>query len=438
MTTMKKTSIIDTMASASRKMAQNIYIKSLQSGFASLVPAMILSSVATLFSAFIFNDGGMMSGLIAADILSNLRSISTTITNATTQMLSILTAISISYYYQKNKNFDNPLGAFTMAFILMIILMPLTNPVTVGETAGEVSNMLSFTYTGSSGLIIAILVGLFGTSLFIKFSNNDKLRIKMPAGVPEATAKSFNIVIPTVLVGIIFGILGYAFRAFGTTAYGFIATVVQAPLSTIATNPLGYAVIQMLGNLAFSFGIHSSVITSTTMPFTMANYAENTAAIAAGLPLPHIISDAFLNYTNRIGGSGCVLALVIAILLVSRRKDSRDMAKIGGIPALFNIGEPMIFGAPIIFNPLLAIPFVLSTGVTILVGYGLTAIGFVSPLALYTPSTTPVLISGFLAGGGDLKVVLVQLIILVANVLLYIPFVKMNDKAQALEDEESE
>ena len=142
MTTMKKLPLLILLAIASRKMAQNIYIKSLQSGFAALVPAMILSSVATLFSAFIFNDGGMMSGLIAAEILANLRSVSTSITNATTQMLSILTAISISYYYQKNKNFDNPLGAFSLAFILMIILMPLTNPITIGEAAGEVSNML--------------------------------------------------------------------------------------------------------------------------------------------------------------------------------------------------------------------------------------------------------------------------------------------------------
>lgn len=430
----KKNSVLDGLAATSRKMAQNIYVKSLQSGFASLVPAMILTSVGTLLSAFIFNDGGICAGFLSAEILANIRGIATSIANGTTQMLSILTAISISYYFQKNKNFDNPLGAFTTAFILMIILMPLTNPVTIGEVSGEVRNMLSFTYTGSSGLIVAILVGLFGTDLFIRFSGNDKLKIKMPAGVPEATAKSFNVVIPTILVGFIFGILGLIFRLFGTSAYGFIAAVIQAPLGKIATNPIGFAVIQMLGNLAFAFGIHSSVFTSVTMPFTMANYAENTAALAAGTQIPHIISDAFLNYTNRIGGSGCVLALVIAILIVSRRKDSRDMAKIGGIPALFNIGEPMIFGAPIIFNPLLAIPFVLSTGVAIGISYILTAIGFIQPLAVYTPSTTPVIMSGFLASGGDLKVVFTQILILAVCVLLYIPFVKLNDKAAAAEE----
>mgnify|MGYP003103006409 CR=1 FL=1 len=102
----KKNSVLNGLASASRKMAQNIYVKSLQSGFASLVPAMILTSVGTLLSAFIFNDGGLCAGFLNAEILANIRSIATSIANGTTQMLSILAAISISYYFQKSKNFS--------------------------------------------------------------------------------------------------------------------------------------------------------------------------------------------------------------------------------------------------------------------------------------------------------------------------------------------
>lgn len=429
-----KMSALQKVASYSGKIASNPYVRATQSGFVSIIPALILSSLATLLNAFIFNDGGILSGAIAADTLAVVRQVFTAAINATSNLLAIIVAAGISYNLAKLKGYRNELGCVIMAVIVMFMLMPTTIDVTVDDATVAGTNIFSTSYTGSGGMLAAILVGLAGTSLFIWLSCNEKLQIKMPAGVPDATVKAFNEVFPTVLVGVVFGLVALACNFLDTSLYDLIRSVIQAPLKGIATSPLGYAFVMGLGNLAFSVGIHSSVITQVVMPFEVANYAENVAALNAGLDIPNIISSGFWTYTYRLGGSGCILALVIAVFLVGRRKQSREVAKTGLIPALFNIGEPMIFGMPIVFNPILIIPFVLASVATVLVAYGVTAMGLVPVLAAYSPSQTPVLISGFLASGGNLATPIFQAVLLAMNVCIYAPFVKLYENSLPPED----
>lgn len=363
------------VAAFSGKIAANPYVRSVQSGFVAILPVLILSSVATLLNAFIFNDGGILSTVLDAGMLATVRQVFTAAINASSNMLAIVVAAGIAYNLAKIKGYKNELGCIIMAVVAMFMLMPTTIDVTVDDVTVAGTNIFSTAYAGSGGMLTAIVVGLAGTSLFIWLSSNKKLQIKMPAGVPDATVKAFNEVIPTVIVGAVFGLVALACNMAGMSIYDLIRSLIQAPLKGIAMSPLGYAFIMGLGNLAFSVGIHSQVITQVVMPFEVANYAENVAALNAGLDIPNIISSGFWTYTYRLGGSGCILALVIAVFLVGRRRQTREVAKTGLIPALFNIGEPMIFGMPIVFNPILIIPFVLASVATVLVAYGVTAMG---------------------------------------------------------------
>lgn len=432
----QKRSFLDRVTVLSRKFAANDYVKAIQGGFSAFMPLMLLSSLATLLSALVFNDGGFLSGFINAETLGLIRSVFTTITNGTNNIISIVLAAAIAYYLAKAKNFENQIGAVMTAISIMVIFMPLSVPVTIGEVTGEVSNMLPFNYTGTNGILVSMLVGMLGTKLFIVFSENKRLQITMPAGVPEATAKSFNVMIPTILTGFVFAIIGFVFRMIGSNVYQFVMEMIQLPLKGLATSALGFIAVSMIANFTFTLGIHSSVINSVVLrPFLSANFNENVLAVAAGEIAPNIISDAFMAYYQRIGGAGCVLALVIAIFIVGRKKQNREMAKIGLVPSLFNIGEPMIFGMPIMLNPIMMVPFVLCPTVCIIIGYALTAVGFVNPLAIYTPSTTPVIISGFLASAGDLKVCLIQLLLLIICTLIYIPFVKLYERIMVEEED---
>ena len=101
------------------------------------------------------------------------------------------------------------------------------------------------------------------------------------------------------------------------------------------------------------------------------------------------------------------------------------------VPGLFNINEPVIFGYPIVYNISLIIPFILTPALGIIIAYAATAMHFMNERVVYIPWTTPPLLSGYLATAGDWRAILVQALILILGVLLYIPFVKINDVVMA-------
>ena len=158
---------------------------------------------------------------------------------------------------------------------------------------------------------------------------------------------------------------------------------------------------------------------------------ENMAAYLAGEPIPNIINVSMVPDFGMLGGSGSTICLVIATLLFSKYKPSRDIVKMAAIPGIFNINEPMIFGYPIVFNYALVIPFIAVPAMGITVSYVATALGLMNPCVVQVPWTTPPLVSGFLATAGDWRAVVVQAIIIVLGVLIYLPFMKISEKVQA-------
>lgn len=425
----KKPDVLNALVKVSTKIAANVYVRALRDGIATLLPLFMLSSVASLFSGLIFTDKGMLSGFVSAETLASLRNMCTMILNATSNVVTLMVGITVAYYVGKYKKFENPVACSVMTLIMLVIFMPTTLSVKVGENSGTVNNMLSFSYTGTQGMFLAMLVGVLGSVLFIKMSQNKHLQIKMPAGVPEAMVQSFNSLIPVVLLGLGTGVVSWIISSFSLSLYDLIRKLIQAPLTNLVTGLPGYLFVFGLSQLLFSLGVHASVINSVALrPFLTMTYNENVLAFAANEPIPNIISNAFQNYVARMGGAGCLLALLVAIFIVGRKKQTKSIAKMALVPAIFNIGEPIIFGLPIMLNPIMMIPFVIAPLVAASISYLMTFIGFVAPLAIDTPNTTPVLISGFIAGAGDIKVCIVQLISFIACVLIYIPFVKAYER----------
>lgn len=416
------------------------YMRALRDGFMLVMPFTMLASVASLCSGLVFSNDGLLSGFISAESLLPFQNMCTAVMNGTTNIITILISAIIAYSLAKIKKFQTPILCALMAIVTVVIFMPVAFNVTSGEETVMVKNMISFSYSGSGGMIVGILVGLFGTELFIKLSNCKRLQIKMHESVPEAIATSFNNLIPVIITGCAFA-LGTLLitRISAKDIYGSINALIATPLKGLTTSFSGFLLLTALANMLFIFGIHPTVINSPILkPFLLVATQENMVAYAANDPLPNIISGSFVNYANRLGGVGCTLALLIAIFLFSKRKQNKQVAKVALIPGLFNINEPVIFGLPIIFNPIMAIPFILSPVIAYTIGYAATLIGFVDPLFMEVPATVPVGISGFLAGGGDIKVALIQIVTLVLLVFFYLPFLKLQEKAQnAAEFEES-
>lgn len=211
-----------------------------------------------------------------------------------------------------------------------------------------------------------------------------------------------------------------------------ITTIITGPLSKITTGLPGFLLITSVANLFFGFGIHQAVISGPLLdPFLIQNMQENMAAYANKEEIPHIINMAFKDTFAVMGGSGNTIALLIAIFIFSRRKDYKDFAKLSVAPAIFNISEPIIFGLPIVFNISLIIPFVLTPIFSLTIAYFATAAGWINHVVVQIPWTTPPVISGFLATGGDWRAALLQVLIIAASVFIYLPFLRVDEKVTA-------
>jgi PTS system cellobiose-specific IIC component len=215
-----------------------------------------------------------------------------------------------------------------------------------------------------------------------------------------------------------------------------ITTIITKPLSYLTTSLPGFLLITSFANLFFGFGIHQAVISGALLdPFLFQNMQDNMLAYANHQEIPHIINMAFKDTFAVMGGSGNTISLLIAIFIFGKRKDYKDISKMSLTPSIFNISEPIIFGLPIVFNPMLIIPFVLAPIFSLTVAYFATAVGLINRVVVQTPWTTPPVISGFLATGGDWRAAVLQVVIIIVSVFIYLPFLKIDERVSAKQNQ---
>ena len=338
----------------------------------------------------------------------------------------------IGYCLSRNRGYDNPIAAALVSLATLIIMMP--GSVTVipdGAADGvAVSGVLSFSNIGTQAMFAGIIIGLTATELFIYISSIKKLQINMGDSIPPAVGKSFSVLIPFIIVMALFAVISAVlYNVFHTDLISIITVIIQEPLRGVTTGLFGCVLIYSLGNLLWLFGIHQTVLNGSLLePLLMINMTQCMAAYAAGQPIPNIINAAFVPTFGMMGGSGSTIALIIATLLFGRNKATKAICKLSVAPGCFNINEPIIFGYSIVYNITMIIPFVLLPAIGIIIGYAATALNFINECVVYIPWTTPPLLSGYLATSGDFRAVIVQILIIAIGVLLYLPFVKINDK----------
>lgn len=356
--------------------------------------------------------------------------------NATFNMLAIVAVIAIAYYYTKIKNVE-PLNAGILALITYMLMIVFEAESESGEL---IAGVIPLEYVGAKGMIASIIIGLFVGWVYSYFVSRG-ITIKMPASVPQGVANSFIAIIPGVVIissaTILFGVL----RSLDTTFIDLIYTFIQTPLQGM-TSTLGGAIIMVgVTNLLWWFGIHGSSIVSGIMSGVLtANMNANQAIIEAGQSLTsangHIVTFNFRALLTIMTGSGITVGIVIYFLFFAKSKQYKTLGKLSSISTIFNINEPVLFGSPIVLNPLLFIPFILVPIVSTVVAYFAMDLGLVPLMgAINPPWTTPPIISGLIAGGWRLAVL--QIVIILISFFGYYPFIKrMDDEAYAKEIEE--
>jgi len=284
---------------------------------------------------------------------------------------------------------------------------------------------------GTDGIFTGILVAILAVQLYRLCVSRDWI-IKMPEQVPSGVSRAFSGLIPGFVIALvvmtIMGVLAYL----GTDIYEMVA-IPFGFVSDITGSWIGVVLIFFIIQALWIIGIHgANIIIPLIQPILLGNLALN-ATQGASEPL----AGAFPKMFVEIGGSGATLGLVIYIAFMAKSKQLKTIGKAGLIPSIFNINEPIIFGLPLIFNPYLAIPFILAPLVTASIGYFALSTGFVNPIIAQTPWPLPVGINAFIGTGGDWKGALVSLFCLLVAFLIYLPFIKSYDKQLVEEEQEN-
>ena len=364
------------------------------------------------------------------------------LSDSTFGVIAMIAAVGIAYTYVKNEGHAG-LPAGIIALCTFFILQPSSvDPELLADSTGGIGAILKG-WTGGKGMIGAIVAGLLVGWIYSIFLNK-KITIKMPAGVPEGVSNAFASLLPGFAIITGAGVVYALFvMATGSTPIELIYTYLSMPLQGMTDSFGGVLAMGFVIPFFWLFGIHGSTIVGDGImgPMLLANSAENQAILDAGLQLTvanggHIVTKQFLDQFMTVTGSGVTLGLVLFMVFLAKSKQMRDLGKLGIVPSLFNVNEPVLFGVPIVLNPLMAIPFILTPILTGVIEYAALATGL-CPLygGVIVPWTTPVIISGFLVGGW--KTALLQLVCLLVSVATYFPFAKMLDRQYVKAEKEA-
>lgn len=413
-------------------MGSQIHLRTMRDAFIMLIPFLVLSGMMILINNVVINPGGILSGIVADTTLSSWQTVGNKVVNGTMNILGMLIGLVFSYNLARNRQFANPLMAALVAVSCLFVLMPVLNAFTPEGATAEVmiKSAAPYALLGTSGTFVALVCGGLATELFIRISKNKRLQIRIEGNVPPAVIQSFNTLFAVMITVLLFAFVSYLMVVVaGVELHELINMVIQKPLLGLATSLPAYILIDIINNFVFSLGINPGGITGAILEAPMlVAMQQNMDAWAAGREIPNIIVRPFSDLYGRMGGTGITLCLIIAVFIRSKRKELRSFSRTVMPTTLFNINEPVIFGFPIIFNPILMIPFTFIPSVLYVIAYYATAWGWVSKIVVFVPWSVPPLISGYLASGGDYRNVILQFILLVLGVLLYLPFLMLYEK----------
>lgn len=333
-------------------------------------------------------------------------------------LLGLVASFGIAYFMARQYKVDGiPAGIVSLSSFITV------TPFITGEAGAGMPTA----FMASKGLFVAMILGLINGYIYQWFINHN-IQIKMPDGVPPAVSKSFSAIIPGA-VTIVGWLIVYATldKLSLLNLHEIAQVALGGPLGLLGNNVIGLLILIFLNSSFWFVGLHGgNVVNAVMKPLWLANLDANKVAYQTGETLPNIFTSVFMDNFVFIGGGGATIGLVLALGYLAHKKKAskqlKTLAPITVIPGLFNINEPAMFGVPIVLNILLLVPFILAPMFNLLVAWGAMASGLV-PLTYTDPGwTMPPVISGLLATG-SISGSLLQIVLIVLDVLLYLPFV---------------
>lgn len=371
------------------KLNSQKHVAAVRDGFVFTFPIIMASSLIILINFAILSPDGFIAGLLHLNsVFPNLekaQAIFTPVMNGSVNIMSIMIAFLVARNMAISYEQDDLLCGLTAIGAFFIVYTPYQ------MIDGQA--FLTTKYLGAQGLFVAVIVALITSEIFCRLARNPKITITMPAAVPPAVARSFKVLLPIFFVMVFFSALNYCLTLISPAGLNdLIYTLIQTPLKHMGTNIFAVIILGAVGNFLWVLGIHGPNTTSAIREtvFSEANL-ENLSWAAQ-----HI---------------------------ASKRAEYRDLAKMSFIPGIFNINEPIMFGLPIVLNPIMMVPFILVPIVNCAIGYFFVSMEIIPPVAYAVPWTTPGPLIAFLGTGGNWLALLVGFLCLGVATMIYLPFV---------------
>lgn len=413
------------------KISRNIYLQAIKDGFLGCMPIVLTSSIFLLIAT--------LPGVVGITLPQPLLDWCNKLYNFTMGVMGIMVAGTTAKNFTASMNRRMPAGKVlndgsTMVAAQCSMLLLAVTQFTTKLNGSELS-VFDCTSMGTRGLFSAYIAA-FITVWVYKFCVSRDLTIKLPKEVPGAIAQNFRDIIPFGGAVIICGIIDVVVRNLMGVPFSELLIKLLSPLFTAAETYPGLILIQAATAFFWFIGVHGpSIVQPGIDPIRLANQAENLQVLLAGGHPAHSLTFN-MSLVGEFGGTGATFIVPLLLILFMKSKQLKAVGKASIVPVAFAVNEPLLFGAPMILNPYMLIPFVAAGCVNVSVAkffidnVGMNGFSFVVPWA------TPAPIGIFITTNFQLIALVFVAIIILLDAIIYLPFLKAYDKL--LCDQEAE
>lgn len=446
------------------KIGSQRHLVAIRDGFISIMPVTMVGSIAVLLNVFLRDLPNTWFGVGNKFVQSvqQLININGNVYFGSIVILGMVFTFALGYHLAKSYDV-NPVAGGVVAFASVVTCMnqsAIFDYILPGVSSGSLEALKSLglnvslaqngtdvvlsgvsswgylgnQYTGATGLFTCLIVGFISSMIYIKLMVK-KVTIKLPETVPPAVSNAFAAIIPGTIAIYVFGIITQiCVVTTGLYPNDLITKWIQEPLLSLSQGFFSVILVMFLMQLFWFFGLHGSNVMA---PITEGIYTpallknlEHWNQFQTTTDMPYLWTRGSIDAYAQIGGSGLTLGLVIAIFIFSKRSDARTVAKLSAPMGVFNINEPIIFGMPIVLNPIYIIPWLIIPPICAVIAYGFTAMGIIPPVFLQVPWVMPVGFYAFFATGGNLLAAAVAILNVVISFLIWTPFVMLANRME--------
>lgn len=335
--------------------------------------------------------------------------------NMTMGIFGLLSAFSISYKLAEEYEMEAPVAGLIATSLFLMICAP------------AIEGGISTGFLGADGLFVAIIISIISVEIS-RFIKVKKLEIAFPDSVPPAVASFVNSILPVFAnIVILYGLNIILLVSVDMSLPEAIMSLLTPALSVV-DNIWGFLLLITFGNILWIFGVNgTSIIFPIVFSLGIANSGLNAELVAAGQE-PTVLMNLQMFRVAILGGAGNTMGLII-LMIKSKSTHLKTLGRLSIVPGICGINEPIIFGGPIVFNPILAIPFIITPIVTVSLAYFAQMFNIITPGYIIDPSFTPFFAQAYLSSL-DIRNVIFVLCLVPVSMLIYYPFYKVFEKNQ--------